>query len=119
MGKYKPPMMRDRPSPAAEALSRESHPLSLLETTSVWTQHVCQQSLEDSGALLISGYRHLIYQAAGDPAIGAEELQQQAERKRGETAIPSLQQAAVRRRLAAVDFECASHFMYRPSHANA
>ena len=95
MGKYKPPMMRDRPSPAAEALSREPHLLSLLNTTSVWTQHVCQHSLEDSRALASSGYRHVIHQEAGNPAAGAEELQQQAERKRGEAAIPGLQQAAV------------------------
>ena len=40
MGKYKPPMMRDRPSPAVEALIREPHLLSLLDTTSVWTRHV-------------------------------------------------------------------------------
>ena len=49
-----------------------------------------------------------MYQAAGESAAGAEELQQQAERKRGETAIPGLQQAAVGCRLAAADFECAS-----------
>ena len=95
MGKYKPPMMRDRPSPAAEALSRKPHLLSLLDTTSVWAEHVCLHSLEDKRVLGVYGYRRRIHQAAGDFAAGAEELQQQAERKRGETAIPSLQQAAV------------------------
>lgn len=91
--KYKPPMMKERTCPAAEALVRE---LLLRKCPGV--------SSADNFAATHSYVMLWCLQTLDSSAdAGAEELQQQAERKKGDAAIPGLQQAAVTQSLSAND----------------
>ena len=96
--KYKPPMMKERTCPAAEALVRE---LLLRKCPGV--------SSADNFAATHSYVMLWCLQTLDSSAdAGAEELQQQAERKKGDAAIPGLQQAAVTQSLSAND-RCHTH----------